>query len=466
MQPRRVGMPQNMTSPAAPQIPTVRKHPTQFCYRYFKRSIVDHPNLDHLQPININMSSNGASPRSVTNRNLEARLRGMILSNDKTGAPHEPAPGQRPSSYLQRQPVPFFGMPGNTNRPGAGFNQLPHPTAQTSGLSPIFPMNSNLLPVTQGLPPPGFFPQGGDFTNVPALPALYQTYPGPPPPPTLQTTGLPPQAGLQYSPSQRSVPQSQSPNISPNTPPHQDYMPPHIRHIYGHQPTSPQSVSPSARRHSQPPPVQTPRTPSQRRGHSYQFSNLQNTPRVPPPTALDHFPPLGTAQQAKTNSPLSNPYHQQPTVQKPQQRTQYQPLPINTRNFDHPARGGGPLRGNFRTPNHAGRPSQQYIEQISAEQNHYLNDFSKRIIAEAAPPAAETTVKHTLLKRLEAICKEVSPDAQLIPFGSLVSECTLFSSNITLPPVFLKRIFHRPRTNKHEKQRCNLICYRCSFSFD
>lgn len=397
------------------------------------------PNLNHLQPININMSSNDTSPGpgSVTNHNLEAQLRGMILSNDKTGAPHEPAPGQRPVSippHLQRQPVPFFGIPRNTNRPGAGFN---HPAAQNSGLSP---MNSNILPVTQGLPPPGFFSQGGEFTNAPALSAPYQTYQ-----PTLQTTGFPPQAALQYSPSQRSVPQSQSPNTSPNTPPHQDYMPPHMRHIYQHQPTSPQSVSPSARRHSQPPPVQQPRAPSQRRGHDQQFNNPQNTSRVPPPTALDHFPPLGAAQQAKINSPLPKHYHQQPTAQKSQQRTQYQPLPINTRNFDRPARGGGTLRGNFRTPNHSGRQSQQYMEQISAEQNHYLNDFSKLIIAEAAPPAAEISVKHTLLKRLEAICKEVSPDAQLIPFGSLVSECTLSFFKHHLSPVFLKRVFHMPR---------------------
>lgn len=437
-----------MTPPAAPQIPTVRKQQKltqQFCIVISS----DLPNLDHTQPININMSSNGTSPGpgSVTNRNLEAQLRGMILSNDKTGAPHEPAPGQRPASippYLQRQPVPFFGMPRNTNRPGAGFNQPPHPTAQNLSLSPIFPMNSNILPVTQGLPPLGFFSQG-EFTNVPALPAPYQTYPGPPPPPTLQTTGFPPQADLQYSPSQRSAPQSQSPNTSPNTPPHQDYMPPHMRHIYGHQPTFPQSVSPSARRNSQPPPVQQPRTSSQRRGHGHQFNNPQNTSRVPPPTALDHFPPLGPAQQAKPNSPLPKHYHQQPTAQKSQQRTQYQPLPINTRNFDHPARGGGTLRGNFRTSNHSGRQSQQYMEQISAEQNHYLNDFSRQVIAEAAPPAAETSVKHTLLKKLEAICKEVSPDAQLIPFGSLVSECTLSFLKHHLSPVFLKRVFHRPR---------------------
>lgn len=382
-------------------------------------------------------------PDSVTNSNLEAQLRGMILSNDQTGTPHEPTSGQRAESpniiqpYLQRQLVPSFGMPGNATGPVGGFNQPLHPTAQTSNLSPIFP------PATHGLPPPGFFFPGGDFTNLPAPPTPYQTYRGPPP--VLQTTGLPLQPGLQYSPSQRSVPQAQSPNMSPNTPPHQDYIPPHMRHIYRHQPTSPQNVPPAPRQHSQPPPAQQPRTPSQRRGRNHQFNSPQNLSRVPPPTALDHFPPLGAAQPAKTNSSLPNPYHQQPTAQKPQQRTQYQPLPINTRNYDPPVRGGGPARGNFRSPSHVGRPSQQYIEQISAEQSYYLNDFSKQIIAEAAPPASETSVKHALLKRLEAICKEVSPDADLIPFGSLVSECTQFFSKHHLSPIFLKRVFHRLR---------------------
>lgn len=379
------------------------------------------------------MSFNDA-PGSLTNRNLEAHLRGMILSNDQTGTPHEPAPGQRPMAshiitpYLQRQPIPFFGMPGNMTGPAVGFNQISHPTARTSGLSPIFPTNSKLLPVTQGLPPPGLFFQGGDFPDVLAPPTPYQTYTGP------HTTDLPPQAGLHYSPSQRPVPQSQPPNISPNTPSHQDYIPPHIRHIYRHQPASPEGVSLSVRQHSQPLPVQQPRALSHRSSRSQQFSNPQNISRVPPPTALDHFPPLGAAQPAKPNSPLPNSYHQQPTAQKHQQRTQYQPLPINNRNFDPPARGSGPLRGNIRTSNHAGRLSQQYIEQVSTEQNRYLNDFSKRIIAEAAPPASETSVKHALLKRLEFICKEVSPDAQLIPFGSLVSECTYFSSSITYHP--------------------------------
>lgn len=385
--------------------------------------------------ININMSFNGAPPGSdsVTNRNLEAQLRGMILSNDQTRTPHEPGPEQRPGSshivppYLHKQSVPFFGMPGNTAGPVGGFNQLLHSTAQTSGLSPTLP------PVTQGLPPPGFFSPRGDSTN---LPTPYQTYPGPSPP-ALQTAGLPPQPGSRYSPSQRSVPQSQSPNISPNTPPHQDYMPPHMRHIYRHQPTSPQNILPPAR---QPPPAQQPQTPSQRRSRNHQFNSPQNISRVPPATALDHFPPLGAAiQPDKTNTSLSNLYHQQPIAPKRQQRTQYQPLQINTRNYDPPARGGGPVRGNFRSPSHSSRPSQQYIEQISAEQSYYLNDFSKRIIAEAAPPASETSVKDALLKRLGAICKEISPDASLIPFGSLVSECTqLF---LQTSPVFLKRVF-------------------------
>lgn len=363
------------------------------------------------------MSFNGApsGPDSVTNRNLEAQLRGMILSNDQTRTPHESAPDQRPgSSHIvppYRQPVSFFGMPGNTGGPVRGFNQLLHSTAQPSGLSPTLPF------IAQGLPPPGFFSPGGDFTN---LPTPYQTYPGPSPP--LQTAGLPPQPGSRYSPSQRSVPQPQSPNMSPNTPPHQDYMPPHMRHIYRHQPTSPQRISPPAR---QPPPAQQPQAPSQHRSRSHQFNSPRDISRVPPATALDHFPPLGAAAQPdKTNSSLPNLYHQQPTAPKRQQRTQYQPLQINTRNYDPPARGGGPARGNFRSPSHSSRPSQQYIEQISAEQSYYLNDFSKRIIAEAAPPPSETSVKHALLKKLEAICKEVSPDASLIPFGSLVSECT------------------------------------------
>lgn len=373
------------------------------------------------QPTN---SSPGASPvkNPSAGNNLEAQLRGMILTNHQIGNPHEPAPIQRPGSlrfsnqippHQQGQTVPFFAVPGNMTGQVTSFNQSP--TAQTSGLSPIFPMRSNFPPVPQGLPPPDLFFSGRDFGNVPAPLVDIRTYPGSPP--DWQATDLPSSPGLQYPPSQRSGPQPQSPNMSPNTPRRQDHVPPHIRYQYGQQPTSLEQDSPPKQR-TKPPQMSVGRTRGRKISGSADYS------RVPPPTTLNHFPPLGT-QAVKSKSPPPNIYQQQPIAQKPQQRTQYQPLPIDTHSNPPPSRGGGPVRRNFRNHNHAGRPPHQYIEQIAAEQSHYLNELAKQIIAEASPPTSETSIKHALLKRLEAICKEMSPDANLIPFGSLVSEYTL-----------------------------------------
>lgn len=389
-----------------------------------------------------NASPGAPSADSVADKNLEAQLRGMLLSNSQMEAPNELA-------SQQRQTAPFFGMPEDMGGPVTGFNQLPHPTTQTPGLPPTFSVNSDFLPIAQGLPPSGSPFPGREFANVPAPQVPYQTYPGSSP--GLQSTGLPPQNDLQYLSSQRAVAQYQSSNMSPNTPPRQDYIPPHMRHIYKQQSTPLQYDSPP-RQHQQLPqvmPVQTRQhqTPP-RHGHS--FNNPQNISRVPPPTALDHFPPLGT-QPAKTKPSPPAFYEQQSTAQNSQQRIQYQPLPANTRKFNPPVRGGGPVRGNFRTPNYTGRPTHQYIEQISIEQSHYLNEFAKRIIAEAAPPESETSVKHALLKRLEAICKEVSPDAKLIPFGSLVSKSPYFSLNTHLLLIFSKNVFHRLGYNKYGK---------------
>lgn len=410
---------------------------TSLYYRprfWFEQSIATCPQLwPPALPVDTRMSFNqtaNVSPASgagpVVDDSLEVQLRGMILSSHQPEIPHEHVSAQRPGAsglshhiqpHQQRQTAPFFG---NMGGPITDPNHHQHSTTQTSGLPPMFPMNSSFPPTAQGLPPSGFFSQGGELANVPVSPVTYRAYPGPPP--GLQTTDLPPQTGLQYFPTQRLTPQSQSPNMSPTTPPRQDYVLPHLRHIYRQQPSSPQHDSPPRQR--QQPPQMTPIQARNSQTLPHNFSNPQNTSRVPPPTALDHFPPLGT-QPAKAKPLLRNSYQQQSKAQNTQQRMQYQPLPVNTHNFSPPVRGGGTARGGFRNPNYTGRPQQQYIEQVSAEQSYYLDEFSKRIIAEAAPPEIETSVKHALLKRLEAICKEVSPDAKLIPFGSLVSKYSL-----------------------------------------
>jgi DNA polymerase sigma len=69
------------------------------------------------------------------------------------------------------------------------------------------------------------------------------------------------------------------------------------------------------------------------------------------------------------------------------------------------------------------------------EQNKTLEEFAKRIIADATPRESEMTMKRKLLARCKEICTRVYSQAELVPFGSLVSEC--FPGSITHNHVLL-----------------------------
>ncbi|RPB17583.1 PAP/OAS1 substrate-binding domain-containing protein [Morchella conica CCBAS932] len=157
------------------------------------------------------------------------------------------------------------------------------------------------------------------------------------------------------------------------------------------------------------------------------FNKSQNSPRALPLNALDHFPPLGTQPTKAKTPPPNYSQQQQSTTAKPQQRTQYQPLPIDTRNTNpHHARGEVHGRRNFR-----GDYNQRQLRRdIGPEVCQYLSELSKKVIAEAAPPESEILVKRALLERLEAISKTIVPDAKLIAFGSLVTGFATANSDL------------------------------------
>lgn len=389
--------------------------------------------------MSFNHPAGSSPPDSHSAESLENQLRGMILTNNRAVNPRLSAPVQSFTQlpgfphetplHQQRQSVPLFGMlPGDMAGSLPYSDQFPYPITLPS----IYPTGSNALPTFHGLPR-GFF-SPGDFSSASAPTNSFQNYPGqypvsqpqPPQPPGLQATNLVSPTGLHFPPGQYSGLQSQNlnMNISSNTAGDLGNIPPQMGQQYRPQSRPPQQNTPPRQR-NQPPQMTAGRDirspPRGQRGQG--FNKPQNAPRALPLNALDHFPPLGT-QPIKVKTPPPNySQQQQSTTAKPQQRTQYQPLPIDTRNTNpHHARGEVHGRRNFRDYYN----QHQLRRDIGPEVCQYLSELSKKVIAEAAPPESEILAKRALLERLEAISKTIVPDAKLIAFGSLVSKSRIY----------------------------------------
>lgn len=361
----------------------------------------------------------------------------MILTNNRAANPRLSAPiqpftqlpGYEIPPHPQRQSVPLFGMlPGTMAGPMPCPDQFPYPNTLPS----IYPPGPNIFPGF-GLPRGSFAP--GDFSNAPAPMTVYPgQYPGPlqppqpqpQPQPGIQPTNLASPTGLHFPPGQYTgPPQNINPNMV-NTPTVPGNIPPQVGQHYRQQTQPPQQNSPPMQR-AQPPQMTAVRNTrgSTHGQHGQGFNKSQNAPSALPLNALEHFPPLGT-QPTKTKTPPPSYQQQQSTATKPQQRIQYQPLPIDVRNTNpHHARGSNG-RGNYHRYNNQ-RPLQQ---DVGPEVCQYLSELAKKVIAEAAPPQSEIVVKHALLERLEAISKAITPDARLIPFGSLVTGFATANSDL------------------------------------
>lgn len=137
---------------------------------------------------------------------------------------------------------------------------------------------------------------------------------------------------------------------------------------------------------------------------------------APPSPSTDHFPPLGAGQ---ASPPLK--VIQRGNGQPQPQRRHFQPLneqqeKASGQRFPPPRQG---------QPRPDGRQLQIPLEQLHAEQATNLDGLARQTVEAAQPPAEETEMKRALLRKLGEICKVVGPEAELIPFGSFVCECSL-----------------------------------------
>lgn len=246
-------------------------------------------------------------------------------------------------------------------------------------------------------------------------------------PPITGNFGPPP--GLsQYRPPHGGVAPPQHPGHGPamglpvGPPPGLPLPPQHMRHFPGHAPRAPAEIPASSVRRSPhgPTPGFPPTSHPQHHGrhphapHPRRSFHGPNQPPVntgaPVPTMAD-FPPLGAQGPVARPVPV-------PTGPNPQRANAYvgqHQVQVGRRHAEN-----APPRGQHSYTAPAQR--HQAYRQYWPEQARLLDELSKEVLAKATPPESETDMKKQLLSRLEAICKELDPSAELVPFGSLVSQ--------------------------------------------
>lgn len=146
----------------------------------------------------------------------------------------------------------------------------------------------------------------------------------------------------------------------------------------------------------------------------YQPRHHQQQRPAPPPSNLDHFPPLGNEIPREKSRPL----HSVPAKPADQPRGQQRPaaaevVVIGGQNSGRQRAGGTVFQWR--------PPVQTQYEQFFPEQAFYLDMVAKAILNGIQPPESETDAKIKLLQTLQDICRQLCPTAELIPFGSLVS---------------------------------------------
>jgi hypothetical protein len=97
-------------------------------------------------------------------------------------------------------------------------------------------------------------------------------------------------------------------------------------------------------------------------------------------------------------------------------------------------------RSNTRPENQAAKPNNWHYERFYPEQASNLDRLAREILVQITPPELEITSKRQLLDRLSRICKKLSPTAELVPFGSLVS--TYFWLRWSAPLTLLRSLLN------------------------
>jgi hypothetical protein len=362
VQTRTSSVPTKLTTPPLPHI------------------LTNFPNIVYPDMLHDTTQDGPASDPPITKVSLEDRLRTMIVSHNQH---HQ---SRRASHDLPPPPSPMALPPQQTQLPFAQ-----PPTGPTLGPSPQFIQNVGPDPLqfAQNLGPAPQYNQNV-FAGNPPLPVPF--------------TPVPPH--LQHLPPHQLPPQQ--------LPPQQ--LPPHLRHGPTFYPTPGAPVPGSPTGAAVPgstmgPPRFTPNHPGPSLGRTFQRPGPQQsygprgprfTPRqppgltaAPPPSSLDHFPPLG--KEILKNQPRPSPGS--PAQPADQARGQRNP---NARLWQPPP------------------PAIRY-EQFFAEQALHLDQLASALLNEITPPDSEISSRRKLLEDLGRICHQLSPTAKLVPFGSLVS---------------------------------------------
>jgi len=158
--------------------------------------------------------------------------------------------------------------------------------------------------------------------------------------------------------------------------------------------------------HGPPPPSPQPQQP--RRGWN------TPAPLAPPLPSLGHFPLGEENPEGKQRSRRSIPPYRRADQHRDQQH--------------HRPEAGPPASGNSPTTidRYDWRPARlpaAHYEQFFGEQAANLERVARVLLEKISPPEEETVAKNELLRVLQDICRKLVPTAELIPFGSLVSEC-------------------------------------------
>ncbi|KAI5782768.1 hypothetical protein EDC01DRAFT_664913 [Geopyxis carbonaria] len=134
-----------------------------------------------------------------------------------------------------------------------------------------------------------------------------------------------------------------------------------------------------------------------------QYFNHANI-SAPPTASLTHFPPLGVNHSWENSTAPTKSQEQHTDTNRSHRRGESHQVMHSTHRmpYDH----------------------------LHAEHALHIDRFAKSIIGQIRSPHSEIQSKNELLRKLEVICRDIDPDAALIPFGSFVTGFATASSDL------------------------------------
>lgn len=350
------------------------------------------------------------------NGNLEGHLRSMIMHHNTA------APSQSPH------------MPIAIGNPLTGEENenmiMNHPSHPPQHFPPHFPQGYvQMPPIFMHGPAPGMYPP-----HIPIHPYPMQ-FDGPmlpyPMPQPFHLGQYPPPGYGPMPPEQVSI---------------RGYVPPveSSEGQPGNLPAAPRQFERNGPRHQRnhsypkphqkyPPRRQYDKAPLPPRVNEHGFHSRQQQQQAPQPGLInDDFPPLGTERaKIKATPPLS-------AAVEPEQAHQQEGMNGTRRGYmsgppSGPRYRGGPRnfgpRGQHQQHSGGQQHYQQQPYQPSPQELALLNEVAREQIALATPSAEELEFKKRLRDRLQKLCRNVSPTAELKSFGSLV--CKFINLTVT-----------------------------------